>query len=248
MSYEEIVRERPYLKDILELYHKLERLDELKVSLPQDMFNHELWVEEKEAHEITSLVGRAFGLDEEDVHLLSKEVCEGRVPLREIPLRIPEMPALPFEREELEVILFLIARPYLRAEKERMNIDGIFWAEGRCPVCNGAPVLSFLEKEEKRRFLCSYCGTMGPWRRTGCPFCGSDTPEETSIITTEKEKGMKIYSCNACKSYLKGFELELLAEHSPWILDLLSLPLDVIAQEKGFKRHAPNPLGMIKIS
>jgi FdhE protein len=248
MSYDELIKERPYLKEILELYHKLKGIDDIKVTLSGDMFSSKPGITDEEVREITFLVGRAFGLDEEDVHLLGKKVCEGKIPLREIPLRIPEMPALPFEREELEVILFLIARPYLRAEKERMNLDGIFWAEGRCPVCNGAPVLSFLEKEEKRRFLCSYCGTMGPWRRTGCPFCGSDTPEETSIITAENEKGMKIYGCNACKSYLKGFEMELLAEHSPGILDILSLPLDVIAQEKGFKRHAPNPLGMIKIS
>ncbi len=248
MIYEEMIQERPYLREILDLYQKLEGLEELRITLPEDMFNNEPRISEEEASEITSIVGRAFGLDEEDVYLLRKKLCEGKIPLGDIPFRIPDMPSLPFEEEELEIILFLIARPYLRAEKERMNLDGIFWTEGRCPVCNGAPVVSFLEKEEKRRFLCSYCGTMGPWRRTGCPFCGSDTPEDISIITVEDEERMKIYACNACKSYLKGFEMELLTEHSPGMLDLLSLPLDVIAQEKGLRRHAPNPLGMIKIS
>jgi len=248
MSYEEMVKERPYLREVLDLYQKLKGLEELRITLPEDMFDKEQRISEEEAFEITSIVGRAFGLDEEDMYLLRKELCEGGIPLREIPLRIPHMPSLTFEKDELEVILFLIARPYLRAEKERLNLDGIFWEEGRCPVCNGTPVLSFLEKEEKRRFLCSYCGTMGPWRRIGCPFCGSDTPEDISIITVENEEKMKIYACNACKSYLKGFEMELLTEHSPGMLDLLSLPLDVIAQEKGLTRHAPNTLGMIKMS
>jgi formate dehydrogenase maturation protein FdhE len=35
---------------------------------------------------------------------------------------------------------------------------------------------------------------------------------------------------------------------SPDLADLMSLPLDIVMQQKGFKRRSPNPLGMVNMS
>jgi len=32
------------------------------------------------------------------------------------------------------------------------------------------------------------------------------------------------------------------------LADLISLPLDIVIQEKGYKRSSPNPIGMVKMS
>ncbi|RMG03494.1 MAG: formate dehydrogenase accessory protein FdhE [Nitrospirae bacterium] len=248
LQVEELAKERPYLKEILELYNTLRTLEEITVPIPDNEFDTHVSVEEHLADEILIPIGRSFKLDESDLADLKSLLTGGNLPFREVPSGSAYIPSLPFGREEQEVLLFLLSRPLLRSEKAKLNLDGVFWEEGRCPTCNGLPVISFLEKEEKRRFHCSYCGTRGPWRRTGCPNCGSENPQEVLILSLEGEDDMKIYACRSCKSYLKGFPMELLAEYPPELLDILSTPLDVVAQEKGYKRLSPNPVGMIKMS
>lgn len=248
LQVEELSKERPYLKEILELYNTLRTLETITVPLPDDVFQCQVSVEESLADEIVNPIGHSFKLENSDLVNLKSLLTDGTLPFREVPSGSAYIPSLPFSREEQGVLLFLLSRPLLRSEKAKLNLDGVFWEEGRCPTCNGLPVMSFLEKEEKRRFHCSYCGTRGPWRRTGCPYCGSENPEEVLILSLEGEDDMKIYACKSCKSYLKGFPMELLAEYTPELLDILSTPLDVVAQGKGYKRLSPNPVGMIKMS
>jgi formate dehydrogenase maturation protein FdhE len=40
----------------------------------------------------------------------------------------------------------------------------------------------------------------------------------------------------------------MLSRMGPEVADLMSLPLDIVVQEKGFQRRSPNPIGMRKIS
>jgi formate dehydrogenase maturation protein FdhE len=43
-------------------------------------------------------------------------------------------------------------------------------------------------------------------------------------------------------------EAEQLSRYSPDLADLVSLPLDMVIQQKGYKRRSPNPLGMMNMS
>jgi formate dehydrogenase maturation protein FdhE len=38
------------------------------------------------------------------------------------------------------------------------------------------------------------------------------------------------------------------ADNSLDNLDILSLPLDIVVQEKGYKRLSPNPVGMMRMT
>jgi formate dehydrogenase maturation protein FdhE len=58
---------------------------------------------------------------------------------------------------------------------------------------------------------------------------------------------MRADTCEKCKSYVKTFESSMTEGHSMDSLDIMSIPLDIIVQEKGYKRHAPNPVGIMKI-
>jgi len=65
-----------------------------------------------------------------------------------------------------------------------------------------------------------------------------------NISVMKKEDGFAARTCNACKAYVKIVDENLLGRMTPDIADLMSLPLDMVVQKHGFKRHAPNPIGM----
>ena len=126
-------------------------------------------------------------------------------------------------------ILFLISKPLFLAEGRKLDLNGIFWTEGKCPVCNSTPSVSLIGREEKRRFYCTFCETIGHWKRIGCPNCLTENTDDLSIISLEGEEGMRVDTCEKCKGYYKSFESYLLSEYSPDVLDLIRLPLDIIA-------------------
>ncbi len=55
-------------------------------------------------------------------------------------------------------------------------------------------------------------------------------------------------TCDLCGSYTKTVDGALISRFSPEIADLISLPLDIIVQEKGYVRRSPNPIGMRTIT
>jgi FdhE protein len=149
--------------------------------------------------------------------------------------------------EEEFSLLYIISRPFFRSMKNFTDVDNINWEEGRCPVCRSIPSISIIEKESRRKYYCSFCGSVGYYKRIGCPHCLTENPRDITIISLEGEEGMRADACAKCKSYFKTFEGDLTVEHSLESLDIMSLPLDIVVQGKGFKRHSPNPVGMIRM-
>jgi formate dehydrogenase maturation protein FdhE len=48
-------------------------------------------------------------------------------------------------------------------------------------------------------------------------------------------------------SYSKTFEGQMTEDNSMDELDIISLPLDIVVQEKGYNRSSPNPVGMMRM-
>jgi len=144
-------------------------------------------------------------------------------------------------------LLYIIGRPFYKSLKSSTDVDNIYWLEGRCPVCNAVPSLSAIEKESKRKYFCSFCATEGYYMRIGCPSCLTDDPQDITVVTLEGEEGMRADTCDKCMSYYKTFEGQMTAERTLDELDIMSLPLDIVLQEKGYKRLSPNPVGMIRM-
>lgn len=149
--------------------------------------------------------------------------------------------------DELQ-FLSIISRPFFRSMNRAAGRDNAFWDRGRCPVCGSVPCLSVIEKESQRRYFCSFCGCRGFYRRIGCPQCGNDKARDITIISLEGEEGMRADTCEKCMSYCKTFESPMMADHSPDALDIVSISLDIVVQQKGFFRHSPNPLGIIRMA
>ena len=86
-----------------------------------------------------------------------------------------------------------------------------------------------------RLLSCGCCGTRWQFKRTGCPFCESDS-QRLASVAIEGEPSLRIDHCETCGGYVKtyvgqGDETLLLADWS-------SFHLDLIAQDRGLKRLA----------
>ena len=111
------------------------------------------------------------------------------------------------------------------------------WGRPACPTCGQLPVMAQLvtEGEARRRFLvCGCCPTRWPFKRVGCPYCGSEDPARLDVIELGPS-GERLDVCEACKGYVKtyvgaGREVLLLA-------DWTTLVLDAMAVERGYARR-----------
>jgi FdhE protein len=116
-------------------------------------------------------------------------------------------------------------------------------AAGLCPVCGSHPVAGVVVADEAygRRYLtCGLCSTSWHYVRVACVSCGG----EKNVAYHEIEGGngaTKCETCDDCQSYSKLFYqvkdmgIEALCD------DLATLSLDLLVNNAGWKRHAPNP-------
>lgn len=166
-----------------------------------------------------------------------------RLPFREVPAF-----SLPYPEDDLAMLLFLLSRPYFSLLREARPMNGQAWEQGRCPVCSGQPTLLSHGPDNPRQLHCSYCETTGPPASGGCPVCLNDDDQKRSRLTFDGEEGFTITTCGHCRSYVKTVDAAMLRSVTPDMADLMSLPLDLVVQEKSYARSAPNPLGILRMS
>jgi FdhE protein len=112
------------------------------------------------------------------------------------------------------------------------------WLRRNCPTCGSLPAMAQLvgaDPGRKRLLSCGCCGTRWQFKRTGCPFCETDTQRLTSV-TIDAEPALRIDHCESCSAYLKTYDGE--GEETLLLSDWSSLHLDLIAHDRGLKRLA----------
>ncbi len=248
-----LIEQRPHLKNPLELYAKWQRFfQEANDLLPK--VRTAMSPEDSKAYPresaglVCQLFVSIFDLPGEELEPLVRALEDGDIDFMRFPL--DELPALspPFAEEELATILFLLSRPYFLALRETFPLDGSQWEDGRCPLCSARPALASILEGPKRRLHCSFCGTSGPSPRfIGCPNCGTADATKLSTIISEDEPGFRVATCDACQAYMKIVESPVVDTLGMDLADLASLPLDIVAQGKGYVRMAPNPIGLKKM-
>lgn len=248
ITIQEIVDERPHLKDTLRLYERVIEFKRSTAELNNNLISFENIAYPPDLIEpIFERFSSKFDIPEDILAPLKEAMKLGQIDLTRLPLNeIPSF-SLPYHTDEIAGILFIISKPFFLWLRKTYDISNKFWQEGRCPVCNSIPSLSFIKKDEGRTLYCSFCEGRGPWHRTGCPYCQNRDIYKLDILEIEEEKEFRIDLCNGCKSYIKTVNDILPKGYTPELLDIISLPLDIIAQGKGYKRHSPNPMGMIKM-
>ena len=171
-----------------------------------------------------------------------KEIDFTRLPLGEVPAF-----SLPYGEDDLAMLLYLLAKPWFLAMRQASGISDRSWQEGRCPVCNSRPAITWISEDDRRQTLCLFCNTGGYVARSGCPVCFAEESQHQNILLCEEEEGFAVTACDCCRSYIKTVYPGIIAHWSAEIADLMSLPIDMLVQKKGYIRRTPNPIGMRKI-
>jgi len=249
-----LIEQRPHLKEPLALYAKWQEFQRLAAALPPrkgatpPLAGHRAYPPEI-ASELVNLFAACFSIPVAELSLLGAALSTGEVDFMQLPIgEIATAPQQGMGDEAMSTLLFLFARPYFLALRKEAALGDGEWLEGRCPLCSAHPALASIIEGPKRLLHCSYCATSGSYRFVGCPHCGCVDTDQLGAILSEDEPGFRVVTCNACQSYLKVAEGPILQKMHLDHADLASLPLDLIAQDKGYRRHAPNPIGLLRMT
>lgn len=117
-----------------------------------------------------------------------------------------------------------------------------------CPRCGGPTVASVLEHDPQHRALrrelvCGWCGAGRPFPRVGCPACGEDRADRLPRLVPSDPPHVSIEGC-ACGVYRKAIDRSLDPLADPVVDDLATLPLDLVARERGWRRLGSNLAGV----
>ena len=115
------------------------------------------------------------------------------------------------------------------------------WQRGYCPVCGAWPSLAELRGiERERRLRCGCCGADWPLPLLHCAFCGELDHEKLGALQPEGEEQLRrVETCESCRGYLKSAAtFDALPIRALVLLDLTTIPLDLVAQERGYARPA----------
>jgi FdhE protein len=112
------------------------------------------------------------------------------------------------------------------------------WLRRYCPTCGSLPAMAQLvgaDPGRKRVMSCGCCGTRWQFKRTGCPFCETESTRLESVVL-EGEAGLRIDHCRSCGGYIKTYDGT--GNEALLLSDWSSLHLDLIAHDRGLKRLA----------
>jgi len=137
-------------------------------------------------------------------------------------------------------------RPSLEAVAARLQplAEEAEWSRGFCPVCGSPPATSEHRGQETtaHRYLhCGLCGCRWRFRRGECPFCGNRDHQRLTLLYDEADKRCKLEACHACRRALKLVDNKDFFGLIPWLEDLGSPHLELIAAERGFTMAPGRP-------
>lgn len=249
MDIEEIIKKRPYLRETLLLYKKVREFNDVIAREYQDSIQRgKVSYPGYIVDGIFQRFSEIFEIPMESLMPLLESMRLGQIDLTRLPHNEISGFLLPYHEDEIWMVLFIISKPFFTTMRRLINLDDLVWEDRRCPVCSSKPVITSLLDDGRRRLHCSYCGGSGFYKRLGCPVCGNFDMTKDTIITVDDEEGFRIEICDTCSSYVKTVREPMLNEYSVDLLDLISLPLDIIAQGRGYRRNAPNPIGMRRMA
>jgi FdhE protein len=115
------------------------------------------------------------------------------------------------------------------------------WQRGYCPVCGAWPSLTELRGiERERRLRCGCCGADWPLPLLHCAFCDELDHGKLGALQPEGEEQLRrVETCETCRGYLKSATTYgALSIRTLVLLDLTTIPLDLVAQDRGYARPA----------
>jgi FdhE protein len=117
-----------------------------------------------------------------------------------------------------------------------------------CPVCATRPVASVVRlgsaQANLRYLVCALCSTEWNMVRVKCSSCEDDKGVHYLTLDQEGRRSgdaaVRAEACDECKSYLKILYQEKNPRLEAMADDLATLALDLLVDERGFRRSGPN--------
>jgi FdhE protein len=147
----------------------------------------------------------------------------------------------------LKFLIHMSIYPSLHAHAEMLKdqINLKQWLRGYCPICGSPPLMSQFNAEGQREYLCSFCGFEWPGERLKCPFCENSDHTKLHYFYAEGDEAYRVDICDSCNQYIKTVDSRKL-DYKPdlGLDDIVTIHLDILASEKGFKRPVASPWGI----
>jgi len=169
-------------------------------------------------------------IDRTDIDVAMKAVLSGN---EEQLRRLTERLAL--SEEMLFLLAGLSLAPSLRLLSSMVQdkFDIVWWDEPFCPICGERPNIANLE-EEGRRLYCTFCWMEWKYKGPGCLLCGIDDKKMVGTLSIKGEERYHLNICGNCNGYTKLIDKRCLSKKTDkHIINILSLPLEIIARQKG---------------
>ena len=115
------------------------------------------------------------------------------------------------------------------------------WQRGYCPVCGAWPSLVEIRGlERERRLRCGSCSADWPLPLLRCAFCDEgDHAKLGSLLAEGEEHLRRVETCESCRGYLKVvMTFDALGMRALLLADVHTVPLDLVAQDRGYARPA----------
>ncbi len=120
-----------------------------------------------------------------------------------------------------------------------------------CPVCGGLPQLAVHADTGEslmtgqRLLVCSRCATQWRYARMTCAGCGETGGANMPILSDpERLPHVRADACDTCHRYLLTVEVAKEPRAVPIVDEIVGLPLDLIAAERGYTKITPNVMGL----
>ncbi|MCS7164052.1 MAG: formate dehydrogenase accessory protein FdhE [Thermodesulfovibrio sp.] len=241
MEIEEIIKEKPHLQSLLELYEKTRNfVNQCKEDKETIKFDSDIELIDIVLRNFSSF----FNIPYESIAFLKNEVLTAGIdPIKDprslwfIPIHSEEL-----SKEEIDRMLFILSKPFfvfLKRESEQAS----FMDKGKCPVCGTDSCLAMITDNNEKIMICPLCEHGGSFFRIGCPYCFNRDSTKIEILLDDEDIRAEV--CFDCSTYIKSFkESHYIKYKDPFLIDLISLPLDIVVQKKGYIRRAPNFIGL----
>jgi len=119
--------------------------------------------------------------------------------------------------------------------------------DGGCPRCGALPQVSYFTDAGEalvsapRMLLCCRCGASWVHQRMTCPGCGEQATARLPIFAEEERfPHLRAEACETCRRYVIAVDVRRDPAAVPSVDELIALPLDLYAQERGFAKLMPN--------
>ena len=119
-----------------------------------------------------------------------------------------------------------------------------------CPNCGGLPQLSCFGLSDEalvsapRSLVCSRCALSWAYPRMVCAGCGNEDTSSLPIFSDhDLFASLRLDACEVCKGYLVTVDRPKDRDAVPVVDELVALPLDLYARERGYRKLTPNLMG-----